>query len=779
MTRAALLRAAVAPLLAATLGVLAPAAGAAPLAPDRAPVLTVVPGDDDATDTTRPVQITVGRFEPRTVTPGATVTVTGTLANTGDTAVENLSIRLQRGAVLTTRAELAAERGDPDPATAVVPSFRELPGELAPGGELDFTYSIPSEELRLDRDGVYPVLINVNGTVDGEPRRVGELRTYVVQQPVVPTSRTTVAWLWPLAERTHRNAAGAFTDDALAESVAPGGRLDRALSVVERLPGNQPAAGAPTPAALPVTLAVDPAVVEALTVMAEGPYDIAGEPGAGTGTEDAAAFLERLQAVAAIHPVVALPYGDVDADALVSTGLPDVLIRTLPGTPAGTAEATPPPAETEDAPASESPATGTPPPATEGEETTGAGARILAEALGVDPRTDLAWAAGGALLPATASVLREGGITQVVLGTEGLTDGETAVGLEGTATAARATVSTAEGPLDVLVADPTLGNIADTAEQTLGGARLAEQRYLAELALVSLQAPAGSTQTVLVAPPRDVDAGPEGAGAMMADTTGLPWLAPATLDAVAGGPASAVGELADPGDALRLDPAGLADVAEAVTVRDDLAGAVVGDPDTALRGYDAAVARTTSVSWRDEPEAFRAAAADLLDAMHRLGRRVTLLAPADGTYSLASSDAPLVLTVNNDLPFAVEVLLDLRTRGSRGLSIADIGPQVLAPGERTTLQVPTEVRQSGGFAVSAALTTPSGRPLGEPVDLQVKSTAYGPISLIITVGAALLLGLLFLRRLVNFLLRRRRAAAEGAAAPAVPPGALPPTRSPV
>jgi len=71
--------------------------------------------------------------------------------------------------------------------------------------------------------------------------------------------------------------------------------------------------------------------------------------------------------------------------------------------------------------------------------------------------------------------------------------------------------------------------------------------------------------------------------------------------------------------------------------------------------------------------------------------------------------------------------------------------------------------------------------LGDQVELQVRSTAYGPISLIITIGAAGLLGLLFLRRLVNFVLRRRRAAA-GEGAPGDPEGATlqpPPNRSPV
>jgi hypothetical protein len=160
--------------------------------------------------------------------------------------------------------------------------------------------------------------------------------------------------------------------------------------------------------------------------------------------------------------------------------------------------------------------------------------------------------------------------------------------------------------------------------------------------------------------------------------------------------------------------------------------------------------------------------------------RVSLLAPADGTYSLASRDSPLPLTVRNDLPFAVSVQVDMSTPSTRSIRIEDIGVQTLAPGQRTTLEVPTEVRQNGRYAVSAALRTPGGAALGESVRLQVRSTAYGTISLLITFGAAGLLGLLFLRRLVNLVLRRRAVPAE-APAPA-PEGAavpLPPTRSPV
>ena len=160
---------------------------------------------------------------------------------------------------------------------------------------------------------------------------------------------------------------------------------------------------------------------------------------------------------------------------------------------------------------------------------------------------------------------------------------------------------------------------------------------------------------------------------------------------------------------------------------------------------------------------------------------MTLLAPADGTYSLASSDAPLVLTVRNDLPFAVQVLLRPAHPGRRrAATSATSASQTLAPGsadDAAGAHPGAPVRRVRRHrAADHARRRPAGRPGAD----QVKSTAYGSISLIITIGAAALLGLLFLRRLVRFVLRRRRgaaedepAAAEGAAVP------LPPTRSPV
>jgi hypothetical protein len=535
-----------------------------------------------------------------------------------------------------------------------------------------------------------------------------------------------------------------------------------------------------------VTVAVDPALLEELSVMAAGPYRVGDEE--GTGTADAADLLERLRTVTADLPVVALPYADVDADALVAAGRSAVVTRTLPGTPQGTARQPVDDDGTADA-APTDPAAGggadggpdgaVPPGAEQAQPTTGAGAAVVADVLGVEPRTDLAWPAGGTVQAATLDVLQAGGARTVVLSSDGLADGDAAAGADGDPAAARGgSLDTAAGPVAALVADSRLGGAVADATGSRTGGRLAEQRYLAELAALTTQLDGAQPQTVLVAPPRVVDPDPDTAAAMIAATLQQPWLAPASVEQLAAGPEVDAGELTPHQSAAPLPAEGIEAVAQSAAVRDDFAGAVTGDPATVLAGYDAAIARAASAQWRGHEEAFLAATTDLRETLGRLRNQVTLLAPVDGTYSLASGDAPLVLTVRNDLPFAVDVRLALQARGKVGLTTEDIGVQTLQPLSRTTLQVPAHVQQSGGFAVTARLTTPDGGPLGETVQMQVKSTAYGTLTLAITIGAAALLALLFLRRGVRFLISRRRsAAAEELPVDGVT--GVPPTRSPV
>jgi hypothetical protein len=252
------------------------------------PPAQAAPGDRAAAaeeEVTRPVRVVVDRLDPRTVTPGATIELGVTLVNDGTTTYRDLSMRLQRGDVLRTRAGLDAEldTAGTGGATAAAP-WRQLDVDLAPGETRTFTYSTTTDELQLTEDGVYPVLVNVNGQgPGGAQERVGELATQLVSQVVPPARQTSVAWLWPITDRPHRDPGGAFLDDDLAASVAEGGRLDRALDVLDQLP--RPTPEQPDRRTVPVTLAVDPALLEELAVMAAGPYRVGDAD--GTGTADA------------------------------------------------------------------------------------------------------------------------------------------------------------------------------------------------------------------------------------------------------------------------------------------------------------------------------------------------------------------------------------------------------------------------------------------------------------------------------------------------------------
>ena len=92
---------------------------------------------------------------------------------------------------------------------------------------------------------------------------MGELPTFLVQLPVVPAARTAVGWLRPLTERTHRGPTGEFLDDDLADRSPPAAASTGRWRCRATARHDRPGGTEPVPA-VPVTLAVDPALVEEL-----------------------------------------------------------------------------------------------------------------------------------------------------------------------------------------------------------------------------------------------------------------------------------------------------------------------------------------------------------------------------------------------------------------------------------------------------------------------------------------------------------------------------------
>jgi hypothetical protein len=184
-----------------------------------------------------------------------------------------------------------------------------------------------------------------------------------------------------------------------------------------------------------------------------------------------------------------------------------------------------------------------------------------------------------------------------------------------------------------------------------------------------------------------------------------------------------------------------------------------GDADTLLTPYYKAILTASSSAWRSDQALGVSFLRDLGQAIAGLQSRVYVVPPStkQRSYTLASSSSPLVLTVANTFNVPVKVLVRVTPRGSAGFRASSV-PVTIAPNSRQTVKVPAHVERSGSFSVMAGITTPQGNKqvLGQQVQLKVRSTAYGVITLGITGGAFALLLLLVMLRLYRRIRASRR-----------------------
>ena len=306
------------------------------------------------------LSVRIDRVTPEVVTTTSepVVTVTGTVQNVGDRPVRDVMVRLEDTAAVKSSAGLRTNLAGNVDQFEPVAQFVTLAPELARGRAVPFTLSYPlrsAEEpsLGIEEPGVYPVMVNVNGTPDyGEPARLDDARFLlpvlgVPRDPAADTADTLTAvvppdtskpvgltLLWPIADRP-RLAAGApggttpirFIDDDLATSLASGGRLDTLLSAVEFATG--PQVDPDGHVRLTTCLAVDPDLLVSVNAMTGG-YVVNDGPDAGPGTpthpgagQDAAvAWLNRLRTLAQRMCVASTTYAQADLDALHRVGEP-------------------------------------------------------------------------------------------------------------------------------------------------------------------------------------------------------------------------------------------------------------------------------------------------------------------------------------------------------------------------------------------------------------------------------------------------------------------------
>ena len=718
----------------------------------------------------QPVVVEVQTLLPRAPTrPDEPFQVAGRLRNCGDQPLRDLELRLAVGGRLASRSALQRAAEEP------VLGRRRLTrpaavAELAPGATTGFDLRLPVAELRLGRLGVYPLAVQARARYGEDSTRtpVGLASTFVPWFPDGPPPPTRIAWLWPLLDAPRRGPAEAMLDDELAGLVSDGdgagqpGRLHELLTAATRgaAGGCEPAAGqvqdsatrtrpsTPAPACrgepVPVTYGVEPSLLHSVEAMTR-PYAVLEDGALAERPASAAAesWLAVLREAAQDSDVLALPFGDPD---VVAMSRADSGLRA------------------------------------EVEPLRRLGESEVARVLGVEPLPSVAWPPPGPL-PSALDVIVSARTRAVVLDSSALPPASRS---RNRTPSARIQLPSVTGPVSGLVVEPVLSELLASpddealpgrAAPTSGGTRLAEQRWIAETAIIAAEVPS-SSRTLLVAPERMADVDPALAAAVLADTGRLPWLCPVSLADVAAGrercaelpdeQGPAVAEPPDPGTATSPEggPAGLSPtyldrLADVTREADQFTGAILvpgsqGAASTRARLLRA-TGRAASSAWRDEPVQGRRMLRLLQEDVSALRGKVRLVS---GPITLTGSSGTLPLLVQNELdqPVTVGVVLD-QTSAAR-LSLSESGPQVVQPKElfeRISVQV--EPRTSGRFVVLATLVDAQGERFGEAVPLQVRSTGYGGVALGVTWIAAAVLMLAAGTRIVRRLLHRRRPAA--------------------
>lgn len=690
------------------------------------------------------LRLVVDQMNPRVISADShMLTISGTITNTGDREITAIEARVQLGTRQSSESQLRQTIARRPPADAEQSDFHNVTRSLRPGQSAHLSLNVALGDgpnaVSVPQRGVYPVLVNVNGTPRyGGPARLAALSMLMPvlgvpgqPQPPRPQRPTGVSMLWPIADTRPRVLDAPYggqlllSDDQLARDLRPGGRLD-ALVAAPQSPGiDQRVSGS-------LCFAIDPALLDTVQAMSTG-YRVRTPNGTaeGTGAEAAKQWLDSLSQLVHGRCVIQLPYADADLNALShirADGQPD---PTLPPTATSSAS-------------------------------------VFQRVLQTQPRPGVLWP-DGALDGAALDALARAG-TETVLTNARQLDAEQQIT---TATRLTGTQLTAQ-PIDPLLAEgmnavrPNPNRYDSSTETSTVSTQpnLATQDGIATLAFRTGLGPdttSRPTDPVLLAPARRWTASPEELRTLLdtvADFADAGMVAPTQPDELLNQATSGTTSMRSTPEAIATKvPADvtstlsnvdtqMADFAEALSV--DATAQV--DPAQLVMPVRKSFLRATSTVWRGQPGAAMASARSSREQFDRLRGRVTVATPPT-TISMASGEAPLPVSIASTLP--VEVTVHITLTNVTGLRPEPIPDQVIPAGSTVPISIPTEALRTGRFNVDVSLSTPGGTQLGETARFALTSNEYGAITIIVTATAAGALLLLSGRRIYRRIRARR------------------------
>jgi hypothetical protein len=768
--------AAVAVILLTTGGLAITGVAQAARTPSATPTPTPTPTPSSAPNR---VTIALASLEPKAVQPHDTIVLDGTVTNISGGPLTSVSVAARVSAKrISTRFDLAHDNDPNVVLGTTVSNTRVTIGSLAAGQSAQWTILVPVDRLGLPSSaadfGAYPLAVDARTTA-GRTVLTTRLPTQLLWMPTgAQFTPTQISWLIPLVDGIHRGDSNTFLDDQLATDLAPTGRLGRLLSLASA-------------ARVPMTYAIDPALVDDATVMAGAaqlsagvtgvtgvappsgiaspsapasstgppsakasstpkqgsksagatppaaeptPYQVAGESGGssgGTGEAAATNWLAALHSDVSVPgaAVIGLPYGDTDLVAVERAGLTrEIAIARSTGQSTLTAD-------------------------------------LVAPTL-----PNVVWPVGGTLDEPTLDDLAGDLVDTVVLADTTLPPRNT-----NAVTGARTSLQTASGTVRAVLTDSTLSAMLTASTKVDGGVRVAEQRFLAETMLVTEQRP-GAGSSVMIAPPRNWDPTDGFTATLLNDSATMPWLQGANVGQVADQAADGV-----PRQSLVYSAAARAaevpveDLLPIAELRGRLAAcsAVLGSSttETFITTSSIAILRAESSGLRTDPARSAAIRGEVQAELAAQIAKVYIIKP--GLITLTSRKQKIPITVVNNLPDPVTIQIRLTAVNAARLTVAPQQPFTV-PGNQSRHEVLIEVEATTGgrFDVAAQLWTPdaSPRPFGAPVPFVLNSTAYGAVALVIAATAAGLVFLVSAIRVIRRIVASRRPPQGGAQLPA-------------
>jgi hypothetical protein len=649
------------------------------------------------------VSVVIDSMNPQTATPGATVTITGTVSNGTRQTQAGLDVQLLTSPVrFATRDAMDGyvSHGTGVSLAAAGTQF-SLPASLRPGQTVPWHASFEVSTVGMSQFGVYPVTAELGDTA-GDVLGLDQtlLPFWPGKQAAGLARPLDIAWVWPLIDQPHHQVCTSLTSNDLAASLGPGGRLSALLEAGEANPGAH------------LTLVIDPALLSDAETMTKA-YQVDSGTGCSNPVPERASraagtWLSTLRSITSAQPSVILPYANVDVSALVDSGLAADITSAY---------------------------------------TTGYA--VADRVLGGSFEPTIAVPAGGR---ADLSVLTDLATAQhigaVVLDSSELPPIDPTVFEDDAVTSVR----TADGlQMTVLLADHVLTGILAAGDTSTGVVPAStqfavSQRFLAETAMIAAQAP-DSDRSIVVDPPQEWSPSAGLADRLLSETADTPWLNATALGSLAGAQDSERTIKRQPPPNNSRTSSGelssgylstVSGVSTALGVYTDL----LYQPSTPyVQWLQQALIATESSAWRGRGAAEGLfLARKLASFMSGEEHQITIIAAQQVPMAGASGLVPISIQNGSHHAIAVRLnvsVVDVPDRTSQ-LTVGKFKNLVIVqPGQTPLVRLPVNSAPIGPTAIRLSLTTVHEKQLPlAPTSLTVESTRYGR-AILFLIGAAI------------------------------------------